>query len=94
MLPITVYIPRRRPIWPTTWTGLRLPHTRTVEVMGAVELVVGDGREKAKAEERERGRQHSMEWRLVAWGKPRNGGSHKCGGPHIVRACTVPIQKA
>ena len=26
--------------------------------------------------------------------KPRNGGCHRCGGPHFVRACTVAIQKA
>ena len=25
--------------------------------------------------------------------KPRNGGCHRCGGPHFVRACTVAIQK-
>ena len=24
--------------------------------------------------------------------KPRNGGCHRCGGPHFMRACTVPIQ--
>ena len=25
--------------------------------------------------------------------KPRNGGCHRCGGPHFVRACPKPIQK-
>ena len=26
--------------------------------------------------------------------KPRNSGCHRCGGPHFVRSCSVPLQKA
>ena len=63
-----------------------------------VGLGAGRGGEKGKGKGKGRGRGKSNLNGVNAGGvgkssKPRNGGCHRCGGPHFVRECTVAIQK-